>query len=131
MGRPKARVLTDVELEFMRVLWRAGEATTEDVRTALRREGRRISDGSVRKMLAILMRKGYAARRPEGRGFVYRPRVLEDKASRNLVGDLLRRAFGGSAALMVAALLDGRDVTPSDIEEIKRLIAEREAEEGR
>ena len=131
MGRRKARVLTDVELEFMRVLWDVGEAGTDDILKALRKSGKRVSDGTVRKMLAILMDKGYATRRPEGRGFVYRAKVPADRAGRNLVGDLLKRAFGGSAALMVAALLDARDVDDEDLAEIKRLIAEREKESGR
>ena len=45
-----------------------------------------------------------------------------------MVMDLLDRAFGGSAALMVASLLDSRAVRKKDIQEIKRLIAKHEGE---
>jgi predicted transcriptional regulator len=130
VARRRTRTLTEVELEFMQVVWSAdGEVGTEDVQEALAEQGRDLSGGSVRKVLSILMDKGYLTRRREGRGFVYKARVPEEKANRNMLGDLLKRAFGGSAALMVATLLEGGNVSRRELKEIKRLIAERE--EGR
>ncbi len=131
MARRKNRILTEVELEFMQIVWHAREVTTEDVLAALRRTGRDLADGSVRKVLSILEAKGYLARRQEGRGFVYWATVPKDKANRGMVMDLVKRAFGGSAAMMVAALVDNRDVSGEDLDEIKRLIAQREKEEQR
>jgi len=131
MARHKTRTLTEVELEFMKVLWTKGEASTEDMQAALGERGRDLADGSVRKVLSILERKGYAERRRDGRGFLYKAKVQEDEAHRSLVQDLLSRAFGGSAALLVASLLDTAPVRRKDVEAIKRLIAEREREERR
>ena len=126
MPRRKSRTPTEVELEFMQIVWELGEVTTEDVLQALRRQGRNLSDGSVRKILSILVAKGYLSRRPEGRGFLYHPAVPKERANRNLVADLLTRAFGGSAALMVAALLDSRKLRKRELQKIKQLIAEQE-----
>ncbi len=126
MSRRKSRTLTEVELEFMQVVWDLGEATTEDVLRALRRQGRDLADGSVRKVLGILVTKGYLSRRPHGRGFYYKPEVPRDRANKKLLADLMGRAFQGSAALMVAALLDSKNVTKRELAEIRRLIAERE-----
>ena len=52
MARRISPTFTEVELEFMRIVWPAGEVTTEDVLTALRKRGRDLSDGSVRKILS-------------------------------------------------------------------------------
>ena len=71
MPRRKSRTLTEVELEFMQILWGAGELTTEEVQSALRDQRRKLSDGSIRKMLSILVEKGYLSRRREGRGYLY------------------------------------------------------------
>ena len=128
MARRKTRTLTEVELEFMQVLWALGGATTEEVQEVLRRQGRELADGSIRKVLSILVEKGYAARQPKGRAFVYAAKVAEREANRSLVHDLLTRAFDGSAALLVASLLGSDSVRPKDLEAIKRLIAERERE---
>jgi len=128
MARRKSRTLTEVELEFMKVVWARGEISTEDAQAALREQGRDLADGSVRKVLSILKRKGYLARRRVGRAFLYKAEVEEDEAHRSLVQDLLSRAFGGSAALMVASLLGADSVRRKDVEAIKRLIAKRERE---
>ena len=131
MARRKSRTLTEVELEFMQVVWNVGEVTTESVLEALASQGRHLSDGSVRKMLSILVRKGYLSRRRLGRGFLYKARVDEREATKKMVTDLLKRAFDGQAALMVATLLESRTLCKKDIEEIKRLIASRDKEKAR
>lgn len=126
MARHKSRTMTDVELEFMKVLWADGELSTEQMQKALRGQGRLLSDGSIRKVLSILVAKGYASRRAEGRGFLYRALVPAEQARRGMLLDLAGRAFGGSAALMVASLLDARSVRKGEIEQIKKLIAKHE-----
>jgi len=126
MARRKSRTLTEVELEFMQIVWQAGDATPEDVLEQLRRQGRNLSDGSVRKILSILVTKGYVSRRPEGRTFSYRAEVPKGRANRSLLMDLVNRAFGGSPALMVAALLDSPKVSQADLTKIKQLISKRE-----
>jgi len=126
MPRRRSRTLTEVELEFMQVLWELGEGTTEDVLKRLGRQGRTLSDGSVRKILSILVDKGYASRRPVGRGFRYKAELPKGRANRSMVLDIVNRVFAGSPALMVAALLDSPNVSNRDLEKIKQLIAERE-----
>jgi BlaI family penicillinase repressor len=126
MARRKALTLTEVELEFMHVIWDAGQVTTEDVQTALRRQGRALADGSIRKVLAILLAKGYLWRQPQRRGFIYGAKVPREQANRHMVLDLVKRAFGGSAALMVSTLIDGLPLSEAELRRVKRLITERE-----
>jgi BlaI family penicillinase repressor len=128
MGRRKSRTLTEVELEFMQVLWELGEATTKDILTVLQEQGRPLSDGSVRKFLGILVKKGYLSRQPDGRGFRYKPEVPRGRANTNMLTDLVSRAFQGSASLMVATLLDSKNVNEQELQKIRQLIAKREEE---
>ena len=72
MARRKSPTFTEVELEFMQIIWAHGEVSTEDIQIALREQGRDLSDGSIRKILSILMNKGHLNRRRVGRGFIYR-----------------------------------------------------------
>jgi len=128
MARRKTNTLTEVELEFMQVVWAEGEVTTEDVMAALGDKGRNLADGTVRKMLSILVDKAYLTRRRDGQGFVYKPAVGEAQAKKSMVTDLLKRAFAGKAPLMVAALMKSGDVHKGDVDEIRRLI--NQAEKG-
>ena len=130
MGRRKSRTFTEVELEFMQVIWASGEVSTDHVQEVLKARGRNLSDGSIRKILSILIEKGHLTRRRDGRAFFYKPTVHEGQAHRKMVQDLVKRAFGGSAGLMVAALFDSNALNDRDLKEIKRLIAEREKEDG-
>ena len=130
MGRRKSATFTEVELEFMQVIWAAGEVTTDHVLEVLKGRGRNLSDGSIRKILSILVRKGHLTRRREGRAFLYKPKVHKGQAHRKMVQDLVKRAFDGSAALMVAALFDSNTLNERDLKDIKRLIAKHEKEEG-
>jgi len=129
LARRKSRTLTEVELEFMQVVWNLGEVRTEDVMDALNRRGHPLADGSVRKVLSILGRKGYVSRRREGRWFIYQARMPQEKAKTHMVTDLLKRAFEGNPALMVASLVDSHAVSNKDLETIRRLISERQREE--
>ena len=128
MARRKSRTLTEVELEFMQILWTNEEFTTEDVQNALKKQDRELTDGSIRKILSILMKKGYVSRRREGRGFLYHARVMKGQANKTMIHDLLNKAFGGSASNMVAALFDSRAIQNGDIDKIKQLIEEYEKE---
>ena len=128
MPRRKSRTLTEVELEFMQVVWDLEEVTTSDVQKRLARKGRKLSDGAIRKILSILVTKGYLSRRLAGTGksFCYWADVPQDQATKHMLVDLVDRAFRGSGLLMVAALLDSRKVSRADIKKIKQLIAKQE-----
>jgi BlaI family transcriptional regulator, penicillinase repressor len=126
VARHKSPVLTEVELEFMKIIWDAREATTDEIRDQLRKQGRNLAGGSVRKIVSILEAKGYVERRGQGRPHVYRPKVLRDSANNRMVLHLLKRAFDGSVWLMVAALLDCRTVSGDELEQIKTLLSKHE-----
>lgn len=131
MARRKASTFTEVELEFMHVVWESGEVGTEEVQRVLRRSGRGLSDGSVRKVLSILVRKGHLTRRKTGRSFLYKAKIPQKKANIKMVQDLLKRGFRGSPSLMMAALLESRTVNKRDMKRIQQLIAkyERQSEQ--
>jgi predicted transcriptional regulator len=129
MSRRKSRSFTEVELEFMRVLWERCEAAPDDIAGALLAEGRLLSGGSIRNVLAIMREKGYVSRRKEGKAFLYRARVQKEEARTGMVRDLLNQAFAGSESLLVASLLDTGDIRQDELEKIERLIAERKERE--
>lgn len=122
MARRKSPTFTEVELEFMQIIWEKGEVSTENLQAALKDQGRDLSDGSIRKILTILLAKGHLNRRRESRSFYYQPKIDKKNASVMMVADLLKRAFFGSATQLFTALLETKSVTDKDIAEIKKLI---------
>jgi predicted transcriptional regulator len=130
MPRQKSRTLTDLELAIMQIVWNNGEVLVEDIRRNLEDQGRPLALPSIRTMLGILQDKGYVTRRKIGRGHAYKAVVPRDKAQKNIIKDLVDRAFHGSAMNLVAALLDTHMVSENDLARVKGLIRKYEQEAG-
>jgi predicted transcriptional regulator len=116
---------TDAELAILRVLWRRGPSTVRQVHDAL--SGVRPTGYTTTlKLLQIMAEKGLVARDETDRTHVYSSRSTEDETQRQLVDDLLGRAFGGSAMKLVMQALSGAKATPEELAQIRRLLDERQ-----
>ena len=124
----KSSTFTEVELEFMQIIWSRGEVSTEDIRTALIENGRDLPDGAIRKIFSILMRKGHIKRRPQGRGFLYSAEIPEEQALKKMILDLLGRAFNHSVSTMLITLINSRNISNDELQKIKEFITKRETE---
>ena len=80
---------------------------------------------TVLKVLQIMTEKGLVERDERARTHVYRAKLSAAETQRQLVGDLVDRAFGGSAAALVMQALAARRATPEELAEIRRLLDER------
>jgi len=113
---------TDAELAILRVLWSRGPSTVRDVAVEMGREG---SYTTVLKLLQIMADKGLVRRDEASRTHVYEASASEDDTQRQLVGDLLHRAFNGAAGKLVLRALEDGKVTASELAEIRRLLNSR------
>ena len=120
---------TDAELAILRVLWRHGPCTVRQVQERLSRT-RRTGYTTVLKLLQIMSGKGLVDRDETHRTHVYRARQAEEKTQRQLVGDLLERAFGGSAQTLVMQALSAKRASPEELAEIRRLLDRLEGDAG-
>jgi BlaI family transcriptional regulator, penicillinase repressor len=122
--------LGDLQLAIMRVLWACGESTVADVHEALEPE-RGLALTTIATMLVKMEKKGVVDHRAEGRRFIYRPLVSEDKVRRSMVADLTAQLFRGDVAALVNHLLSEHEIEPRELSELRDLIATHEREEGR
>jgi BlaI family penicillinase repressor len=116
---------TDAELSILRVLWRRGPSTVRQVHEELAQRGP-TGYTTVLKMLQIMTEKGLVERDDSERAHVYMARRPEEQTLGQLVGDLLDRAFEGSASRMVLRALESRPASPEELAEIRRLLDELE-----
>jgi predicted transcriptional regulator len=116
---------TEAELAILRVLWARGPSTVREVTEAL--EGERAAGyTTILKLLQIMTAKGLVRRNVSARSHVYQASAPAEATQRQLVRDLLDRAFGGSAQQMVMHALATRRASPEDLAEIRRLLDELE-----
>jgi BlaI family penicillinase repressor len=121
---------TDAELAILRVLWQRGASTVRQVHDTLLRE-RPTAYTTALKLLQIMTEKGLVRRDESDRTHIYQARLSEEQTQRQLVRDLLDRAFGGSATKLVMQALASRRASAEELTEIRRLIESREDREVR
>ncbi|HTK29393.1 MAG TPA: BlaI/MecI/CopY family transcriptional regulator [Vicinamibacterales bacterium] len=110
---------TDAELAILSVLWARGPSTVRQVAETL---GRDTGYTTALKLLQIMTEKGLVTRDETMRTHVYAAASTEDQTQRQLVTDLLDRAFGGSAAKLVLQALAAKKASPEEVAEIRRLL---------
>lgn len=116
---------TDAELAILNVLWRRGPSTVREVHAAL---GKSKATGytTVLKLMQIMAEKGLVRRDERQRAHVYAARLAEHETQRQLVGDLLTRAFNGSAAKLVMHALATKQSSDEELAQIRQLLDEHE-----
>ncbi len=128
MPRPRSQTPTPAELEVLELLWKTGPFTVRQVLDELNRKRPRAYT-SVMSLLNVMTDKGLLKRKPQGRAFVYEARAQEQPTRGQMVGDLVRRAFGGSVRQLMASALEQTDPSPEELDEIRRLIEAYKARE--
>lgn len=121
---------TDGELEILRVLWQSGPTTVREVHETLCRTRPSTGYTTVLKLMQIMADKGLVTRDEKNRAHVYRARIPQEQTQRQLVGDMLDRVFGGSAARLVMQALSSKKASPEEIAEIRRMLDDYSSERG-
>lgn len=111
----------------MRVLWKQGRCTVRQVHEALQEaQDKDTVYTTVLKLLQNMTEKGLVRRDERERTHVYEAAVNEQKTQRELLRDLMDRAFGGSAASLVIQALSVKRASPEELEEIRKLLDKNE-----
>jgi predicted transcriptional regulator len=116
---------TDAELAILRVLWERGPSTVRDVTEALQAE-RGTGYTTALKLLQIMSEKGLVGRDESQRTHVYHAVAPAEETQRQLVGDLLERAFRGSAQQLVLQALSSKKASRAELAEIRKLLDQME-----
>jgi predicted transcriptional regulator len=127
MRKPKTQLPrpTPAELEILRVLWQRGPSAVRDVHDALSAT-RSAGYTTVLKILQIMAEKGLVRRDTTRRSHLYEAAIAEGQTQRQLLDDLLHRAFGGSSSQLVLQALAGAQASPDEIAAIRRMLDELE-----
>ena len=127
MARRKTARPTDRELTILRILWDKGPSTVRDVNEAMNEDG---STGytTTLKLMQIMVEKELVLRDDSQFKHVYRHALTEEKAQKQLAGDLLDRAFSGSAEKLVMRALSAKKVSAKELASIRKMLEEFKGE---
>jgi predicted transcriptional regulator len=118
---PKQPKPTAAELEILGVLWERGPLPVREIHRVLD-AGKPTGYTTVLKFLQIMTEKGLVDRDEKQRPQIYRSRYPREHTQKQLLQDLVQRAFGGSVKALVLQALAGRRSSPKELEEIEKLL---------
>jgi BlaI family transcriptional regulator, penicillinase repressor len=116
---------TEAELEILSVLWTRGPSTVREVHETLNRQ-KPTQYSTVLKFLQIMTEKGLVKRNEKQRAHIYEPAQPRESTQKQLAGDLLQRAFAGSAKSLLMGALSARRASQEELNEIRKLLDEYE-----
>ena len=110
---------TDAELDILAVLWRLGPATVREVHDQL---GKESGYTTTLKQMQLMLGKGLLIRTERFGAHVYEAGLPKEQTQKQIVGDLLTRAFEGSARELVLGALSAQPASREDLDEIRSMI---------
>jgi BlaI family penicillinase repressor len=110
---------TDAELDILAVLWRLGPATVREVHDEL---GKESGYTTTLKQMQLMLGKGLLIRTERFGAHVYEAGIPKEQTQKQIVGDLLTRAFEGSARELVLGALSAQPASREDLDEIRSMI---------
>jgi BlaI family penicillinase repressor len=120
--KPPRKALSELEHQLMKILWKKGPGTAEQIREALAPK-RVLKDSSVRTMLGRLEEKGYVNHKIEGKAFVYtgveKPRSVAVRAVRQI----LDRFCDGSLEQLLVGLVENKVVDRAELQHLAEKLA--------
>lgn len=126
MARPAAKDLTDRELEVMHCFWRHGEQTAAEARDRLAASGPDLTYPTVANLVRGLHERGFVEAANGERPFRYRPSRSYEDVSGRLLGDVVRRVFGGSREELLLRLVGQRKLTAQERSVLEAILKEQD-----
>jgi predicted transcriptional regulator len=118
---------TDAELEILTVLWSRGPATVREIHDIIAKR-KPAQYTTVLKTLQIMAEKALVLRDETQRAHVYEAACPREWTQKQLAGDLLQRAFNGSAARLMQGALSARKASKAELAEMRKLLDDYEKE---
>ena len=115
--------ISGAESLVMEALWRRSPLTAEEIFAELG-EVQGWAEATLKTLLNRLLNKGVVSAEKDGRRYLYRPLVARDDYVETESQGLLDRLFDGRLAPLVSHFSERQKLTPQDIADLKRLIAE-------
>jgi len=121
MARPRHKNPTPAELEVLQIIWEHGPCTVREVMNLLKPKRPRAYT-SVMSLMNVMAEKGLLNQKAKGRAFIYSAKISQAQTRSSMLGDLLNRAFDGSANALVAHLLEQAEPNSEELDEIHKTI---------
>lgn len=117
-------VPSDRELEALKILWRQGPASVNEICDAMREQGNDLAYTTVLSLLQVMEQKGLVGHKQTGKAYSYFARVERESTFRALTGGFLRKVFDGALDEYLVHALSSKTPTSEELDRLTRAINE-------
>jgi predicted transcriptional regulator len=125
MARPVSEQPTELELQFLKILWERSPQLVREIRDALAKSGRDIAHTSVITTLNTMVKKRIITRKKDGKAFLFSPLLTREQVSQSVLGDVVNRVFDGSAKAVLLGVFEQNDINLDELKELRKLINQK------
>jgi BlaI family transcriptional regulator, penicillinase repressor len=126
VGRKKkenSKILTEMELKIMKVVWKLNEATVHDVLNEL---GEEYAYNTVSTIIRVLEQKGFTQNRKEGRSHFYSATITKESYEETSLENLTTNLFDDAPLSLVKRLVGSKKISALEIEELKQFLKDQD-----
>jgi BlaI family transcriptional regulator, penicillinase repressor len=128
MARPRAKELTERELEIMQMFWKHGEMTAVEARDRLAAAGLDRAYTTIATLVRILLEKSFLTQLPsDERPFRFRPTRSQEEVSGRMLADVVERVFLGSREQMLVQLIKQKKLTSKERAVLQQILLEHKS----
>ena len=120
--------ISDAEWIVMKVLWDKSPLTANDIVEAIDEE--QWTPTTIRTLISRLVRKGALGFEKSGRQYLYAPEVEQEACTHHERKSFMRRVYDGAAQPMLAHILEEEDLTPEELESLRRIVEAKMEEQS-
>lgn len=117
-------LLTEVELEFMSLLWELGDSNVRDILSNMQ-EDRNLAYTSAATIMRILEQKGFISSQKAGKTLIYSAILSKSEYQSRLLKDVSAKLFDNTPAALVATLVNDDHLTQDALEELRALLGRK------
>jgi predicted transcriptional regulator len=125
MARPSQGTPTERELLLLKLLWQVGEATVRDIHGLFPKRPKPAYN-SLQTNLQAMLDKGYVSRDASSKTHVYKAAISQDEVEQQVVDNVLKNVFNGSALKLLSAALSSELVSADELDKLETLIKTQE-----
>lgn len=112
--------ITKAQEEILKALWEIHDGAVSDVLDTLPEP--RPAYNTVATVIKVLEKKGYISHKTYGKTHVYYPVVSKKEYAQYILKETFKGLFNGSLYQMMSSFVKNKDLTVSELEEIKNML---------
>jgi predicted transcriptional regulator len=112
--------ITKAQEDLLKALWVIKEGAVSDILDSL--PNPKPAYNTVATVIKVLEKKGYVSHKTYGKTHVYFPLVTKKEYAHYVLKDTFKGLFNGSLNQLVSTFVKSKDISLSDLEDLKELL---------